>query len=143
MQQSPQLHSQLQVTLYANTSVLYEHVPIPLYSVSLLLCNIKHVLLHIKPSQSSSHFFGQTSYTEPSHNEAKTERKVTPKRMTSNVYTPCFGQYILPNQHPINIQWHHLWQQQNLPPFEFPPKQVTAIKQHLFIINIKIYLLIG
>jgi hypothetical protein len=55
--------------------------------------------------------------------------------MTSNVYTPCFGQYILQNKHPINIQWHHLRQLQNLPPVEFTPKQAAAIKQHLIIHN--------
>jgi len=123
----------IKLPLYTITSILYEHVPTSHYSVSLLLYNIKWVLQHINPSRTSSHFSGQTSYTEPSHNETRRERKVTAKSMTSNTYTCCFGHYIIPNYHPINTLWHHLWQEQNLPQGEFTPIHVAAIKQHLTI----------
>jgi len=53
--------------------------------------------------------------------------------MTSNVYTCWFGHYLIPNHPPVNTLWHHLWQQQNLPPHEFTPKHVATIKQHLTI----------
>jgi len=123
----------IKLPLYAITSVLYEHVPTSYYPVSLLLYNIEQVSLHFNRSRSSSHFSGQTSCTAPSHNETRAERKVRAKSMTTNVYTRCFGHYIIPNHHPINTLWHHLWQQQNLPPYEFTPMHVAAIKQHLTI----------
>jgi len=53
--------------------------------------------------------------------------------MTSNIYSRCFGHYIKPNHHPINTLWHHLQLQQNLPPGEFTPMHVAAIKQHITI----------